>query len=55
MRKLALHWQILIAIVLQSSLARLSKPQPRRILPHIFGVPVTIFDYIGEIFLNGLR
>lgn len=57
MRKLALHWQILIAIglaVLAGLLVR-SGTTPEY-SPGILGVPfVTVFDYIGEIFLNALK
>ena len=57
MRKLALHWQILIAIVLAviAGTAVKSGTTPD-FEPNIFGVRfVVIFDYIGEIFLNGLK
>lgn len=57
MRKLALHWQILIAIVLAIIVGQAVKSATTPdFAPNIFGVPfVAIFDYIGEIFLNGLK
>jgi len=57
MRKLALHWQILIAIVLAVVVGTFVKSGTTEdFAPNIFGVPfVTIFDYIGQIFLNALR
>jgi len=58
MRKLALHWQILIAIIVAGLFGML-------IFNHriatgneasIFGIPwISIFDYIGTLFLNALR
>jgi Na+/H+-dicarboxylate symporter len=57
MRKLALHWQILIAILLAVVVGTAVKSGTTEdFAPNIFGVPfVAIFDYIGEIFLNGLK
>ncbi|MGI9233410.1 MAG: dicarboxylate/amino acid:cation symporter [Woeseiaceae bacterium] len=57
MRKLALHWQILIAIGLAVVVGTAVKSGTTDdFAPNIFGVPfVAIFDYIGEIFLNGLK
>jgi Na+/H+-dicarboxylate symporter len=57
MRKLALHWQILIAIVLAvvAGLA-VRAGTTEDFAPNLFGVSfLAIFDYIGEIFLNGLK
>jgi len=57
MRKLALHWQILIAIVLavMAGLA-VRAGTTEEFAPNLFGVPfLAIFDYIGEIFLNALK
>ncbi|MGB5335710.1 MAG: dicarboxylate/amino acid:cation symporter [Woeseiaceae bacterium] len=57
MGKLALHWQILIAIALAVIAGTAVKSGTTAdFAPNIFGVPfVAIFDYIGEIFLNGLK
>ena len=57
MRKLALHWQILIAIVLAVIVGSLVKSGTTDdFAPNIFGVPfVSIFDYIGQLFLNALK
>ena len=57
MRKLALHWQILIAIGLAVLVGSLVKSGTTdEFAPNIFGVPfVAIFDYIGTLFLNGLK
>jgi len=57
MRKLALHWQILIAIVLAVlvgySINVLSSDGSS---PGLFGVSyLSMFDYIGTMFLNALR
>ncbi len=57
MRKLALLWQILIAI-LAAALAGLAvrSGTTEDFAPNLFGVPfVTVFDYIGEIFFNDLK
>jgi Na+/H+-dicarboxylate symporter len=58
MRKLALHWQILIAIVLAgiAGLVILSSRESTGIEPAMFGVDyVVIFGYIGDLFLNALK
>jgi proton glutamate symport protein len=57
MRKLALHWQILIAIGLAVIVGSLVKSGTTEdFAPNIFGVPfVTIFDYVGSMFLNALK
>lgn len=57
MRKLALHWQILIAIVLAVGAGLLVRSGTTEVhTPNVFGVSfVAIFSYIGEIFLNGLK
>ncbi len=58
MRKLALHWQILIAIVL-AGIAGYTIFEYRAASgnePSIFGVDyVAIFGYIGDLFLNALK
>ncbi len=57
MRKIALHWQILIAIALAVVAGYLVKEfTTDTFAPNILGVDfVAIFDYIGRIFLNALR
>ncbi|MDH3363899.1 MAG: dicarboxylate/amino acid:cation symporter [Gammaproteobacteria bacterium] len=57
MRKLALHWQILIAILLAAGAGlAVRSGTTADFAPNILGVPfVAIFGYIGEIFLNGLK
>ncbi len=57
MRKLALHWQILIAIVLAVIVGTFIKSATTDdFAPNVFGVPfVAIFDYIGKLFLNALK
>ncbi|MDH4056927.1 MAG: dicarboxylate/amino acid:cation symporter [Gammaproteobacteria bacterium] len=58
MRKLALHWQILIAIVLAgiAGLFIFSYRESTGIEPGMFGVDyVVIFGYIGDLFLNALK
>jgi proton glutamate symport protein len=58
MRKLALHWQILIAIVLAfiTGLWIFSIKEATGSQPGAFGIEfVTIFDYVGTLFLNALR
>ncbi len=57
MRKLALHWQILIAIVLAVVVGTFIKSATTDdFAPNVFGVPfVAIFDYIGKLFLNALK
>jgi len=57
MPRLALHWQILIAIVLAviAGTAVKSATTPD-FAPNFFGIPfVSMFDYVGQIFLNGLK
>jgi len=57
MRKLALHWQILIAIgfaVIVGSIVR--SYTTADFAPNLFGVSfVSMFDYIGSLFLNALK
>ncbi|MCH8250291.1 MAG: dicarboxylate/amino acid:cation symporter [Proteobacteria bacterium] len=58
MRKLALHWQILIAIVLAfaAGLWIFEVKETSGAHPGVFGVEfVTMFSYIGTLFLNALR
>jgi len=58
MRKLALHWQILIAIVLAfiAGLWMFSIKEATGNQPAIFGVEfLAMFNFIGTIFLNALR
>lgn len=58
MRKLALHWQILIAIVLAGLVGTLifNAREANGVEPALFGVAYTsVFKYIGTIFLNALR
>ena len=58
MRKLALHWQILIAIVLAfaAGLWIFEVKEASGAHPGVFGVEfVTMFNYIGTLFLNALR
>ncbi|HNP66112.1 MAG TPA: dicarboxylate/amino acid:cation symporter [Woeseiaceae bacterium] len=58
MRKLALHWQILIAIVLAgiAGYVIFEYRGSTGIEPGIFGVKyVAVFGYIGDLFLNALR
>lgn len=58
MRKLALHWQILIAIVLAGLVGTLifNAREANGVEPALFGVAyISIFKYIGTIFLNALR
>ena len=56
MRKLALHWQILIAIVLAfiAGLWMFSIKEATGNQPAIFGVEfLAMFNFVGEIFLQG--
>ena len=58
MRKLALHWQILIAILLAAVVGyvinKAGDCDPSA--PNLFGVSfLSIFQYIGTLFLNALR
>jgi len=58
MRKLALHWQILIAIILAGVVGTIifNYRASTGIEPTLFTIPyLSIFDYIGTIFLNALR
>ena len=58
MRKLALHWQILIAIILAGIAGSVifEYRSSTNIEPGIFGVDyVVIFGYIGKLFLNALK
>ncbi len=58
MPKLELHWQILIAIVVAfiSGVFVFEARSASGVEPIIFGVQyLSIFDYIGTIFLNGLK
>ncbi|MDA0707305.1 MAG: dicarboxylate/amino acid:cation symporter [Proteobacteria bacterium] len=58
MRKLALHWQILIAILLAGIVGTLifNVREAGGLEPKLLGVAYTsIFQYIGTIFLNALR
>lgn len=57
MRKLALHWQILIAITLAIVAGLIVKANTvDGVTPTVFGIsPVATFDYIGTLFLNGLK
>jgi Na+/H+-dicarboxylate symporter len=57
MRKLALHWQILIAIVLAMIVGLSVRSWTTdTFTPNLFGVSyVAMFDYIGTLFLNALK
>jgi proton glutamate symport protein len=57
MRKLALHWQILIAIGLAVAAGyAVNLSTSDSFTPNVFGVSfVAIFVYIGELFLNALK
>ncbi|NIO43325.1 MAG: dicarboxylate/amino acid:cation symporter, partial [Burkholderiales bacterium] len=57
MRKVSLHWQILIAIVLAAIVGSIVKYfTVGAVVPTIMGVSyIAIFSYIGEIFLNALK
>lgn len=57
MRKLALHWQIFIAITLAMIAGYAVKTMTvDDVAPSILGVsPVAVFGYIGDIFLNALK
>ena len=58
MRKLALHWQILIAIGLAfvAGFWMFGVKEATGSQPGIFGVEfITMMDYIGELFLNALK
>ena len=58
MRKLELHWQILIAIVFAGIAggAVFNAQQASGVDPTLFGIKyLSIFEYVGTIFLNALR
>jgi Na+/H+-dicarboxylate symporter len=57
MRKLALHWQILIAIVLAGIVGSIVKQYTTEaVTPSLLGVSfVSMFQYVGAIFLNALK
>ena len=58
MRKLALHWQILIAIIVAGIVGGVvfESRQSTGIDPTVFGIKaISIFEYVGTIFLNALR
>jgi Na+/H+-dicarboxylate symporter len=57
MRKTGLHWQILIALVLAIFVGYLvNRNTVDDVVPTLFGVDyVSIFDYLGTIFLNALK
>jgi Na+/H+-dicarboxylate symporter len=58
MRKLELHWQILIAIILAGIAGSIifSYRESTGIEPTLLTIPyISIFDYVGTIFLNALR
>ena len=58
MRKLELHWQILIAIILAAIVGGFvfNTQASTGVDPTIFGITyLSIFGYVGEIFLNALR
>jgi Na+/H+-dicarboxylate symporter len=57
MRKLALHWQILIAIVLAGIVGSIVKQYTTEsVTPSLLGVSfVSMFEYVGAIFLSALK
>jgi len=58
MRKLALHWQILIAIILAfaAGLWMFGVKESTGMQPGVFGIEfISMLDYIGELFLNALK
>ena len=57
MRKVALHWQILGAIVLAIVVGYFVKSATTDdFAPNLFGTPlVTMFDFVGTLFLNALK
>ncbi len=58
MRKLELHWQILIAIVVAGIIGGyvFNVQAATGVDPTIFGIPyISIFEYVGTIFLNALK
>lgn len=51
MKKLALHWKILIAIILAAVIGNLTGTTS-----HLFGITFySLFDFIGELFLSALK
>jgi Na+/H+-dicarboxylate symporter len=57
MRKIALHWQILGAIVLAIVVGYFVKSATTDdFAPNLFGTPlITMFDFVGTLFLNALK
>ena len=57
MRKIALHWQILGAIVLAVVVGYFVKSATTDdFAPNLFGTPlITMFDFVGTLFLNALK
>jgi Na+/H+-dicarboxylate symporter len=58
MRKLELHWQILIAIVIAAIIGGyvFNAQAETGVDPMVFGIRyIAIFDYVGTIFLNALK
>jgi Na+/H+-dicarboxylate symporter len=57
MRKIALHWQILGAIVLAVVVGYFVKSATTGdFAPNLFGTPlITMFDFVGTLFLNALK
>ena len=57
MRKIALHWQILGAIVLAIIVGQMVKSGTTEdFAPNLFGTPfLTMFDFVGTMFLNALK
>jgi Na+/H+-dicarboxylate symporter len=58
MRKLELHWQILIAIILAGIFGGIvfNAAESAGVQPEFFGVPyLSAFNYVGTIFLNALK
>lgn len=57
MKKLSLHWQILIALALAAVVGSILKQESANGPPDAFlGIAyITIFEYIGNLFLNALK
>ena len=58
MRKLELHWQILIAIIAAGIIGGLvfESRASTGLDPTLFSISyISIFEYVGTLFLNGLR
>jgi len=58
MRKLALHWQILIAIIVAGIIGGFvfNSQAESGVDPTLFGITyISIFEYVGTIFLNALK